>query len=113
MSGRFTRSGILFVVSAPSGAGKTTLVERIRKTPNLFYYGSCTHPPPRADKINNQDYQFLVDKDFRKRTEKGDFLEHAQVHSDCYGTLRLPVMTNISNGRDVLIDIDTQGADVI
>jgi guanylate kinase len=101
------------VVSAPSGAGKTTLVERIRRTPNLFYSVSCTTRPPRAGEIDGQDYRFLSDKDFRERAEKGDFLEHAEVHSDYYGTLREPVVTNLTSGKDVLIDIDTQGAAVI
>ncbi|KAF5408194.1 MAG: Guanylate kinase [Candidatus Udaeobacter sp.] len=101
------------MVSAPSGAGKTTLVERIRRTPNLFYSVSCTTRAPRADEIDDQDYQFLSDADFRKRVGKGDFLEHAHVHGDHYGTLREPVVTNLKSGKDVLIDIDTQGAAVI
>ena len=101
------------MVSAPSGAGKTTLVERIRRTPNLFYSVSCTTRAPRAGEIDGQDYQFLSDADFRERIEKGDFLEHAQVHRDRYGTLREPVVTNLKSGKDVLIDIDTQGAAVI
>jgi len=101
------------VVSAPSGAGKTTLVERIRRTPNLFYSVSCTTRAPRAGEIDGQDYQFLSDADFRERIEEGDFLEHAQVHGDHYGTLREPVVTNLKSGKDVLIDIDTQGAAVI
>ena len=113
MSGRFTRSGILFVVSAPSGAGKTTLVERIRRTPNLFYSVSCTTRTPRAGEIDRQDYRFLSDADFRERVAKGDFVEHAQVHGDHYGTLREPIVTNLETGKDVLIDIDTQGAAVI
>jgi guanylate kinase len=113
MSGRFTRSGILFVVSAPSGAGKTTLVERIRRTPNLFYSVSCTTRTPRAGEIDGQDYRFLSDADFRERVAKGDFVEHAQVHGDRYGTLREPIVTNLETGKDVLIDIDTQGAAVI
>ena len=113
MSKKFSRHGILFVVSAPSGAGKTTLVEAIRQTPNLFYSVSCTTRAPRAGEIDGQDYQFLSDEDFRERVEKGDFLEHAQVHGDYYGTLREPVLTNLKNGVDVLIDIDTQGAVVI
>ncbi|HET6887530.1 MAG TPA: guanylate kinase [Candidatus Udaeobacter sp.] len=113
MSKKFSRRGILFVVSAPSGAGKTTLVERIRRTPNLFYSVSCTTRVPRAGEIDGQDYQFLSDADFRERIEKGDFLEHAQVHRDHYGTLREPVVTNLKSGKDVLIDIDTQGAAVI
>ena len=113
MSGRFTRSGILFVVSAPSGAGKTTLVERIRRTPNLFYSVSCTTRTPRAGEIDRQDYRFLSDAAFRERVAKGDFVEHAQVHGDHYGTLREPIITNLETGKDVLIDIDTQGAAVI
>jgi guanylate kinase len=110
---KFSRRGILFVVSAPSGAGKTTLVERIRQTPNLFYSVSCTTRSPRAGEIDGQDYRFLSDKEFREQAERGDFLEHAQVHSDRYGTLREPVVTNLRDGKDVLIDIDTQGAAVI
>ena len=113
MNKKFSRSGILFVVSAPSGAGKTTLVERIRQTPNLFYSVSCTTRSPRTGEINGEDYQFLSDTDFRERVDKGDFLEHAQVHEDRYGTLREPVVTNLKIGKDVLIDIDTQGASVI
>ena len=101
------------MVSAPSGAGKTTLVEKIRRTPNLFYSVSCTTRPPRAGEINGQDYQFFSDEDFQQRVAKGDFLEHAHVHGDDYGTLREPVVTNLKSGKDVLIDIDTQGAAVI
>lgn len=101
------------MVSAPSGAGKTTLVEGIRQNPNLFYSVSCTTRAPRAGEIDGQDYRFLSDSDFRQRIEKGDFLEHAQVHGDHYGTLREPIVTNLETGKDVLIDIDTQGAAVI
>ncbi len=110
---KFSRSGILFLISAPSGAGKTTLAERIRQTPNLFYSVSCTTRARRADEIDGQDYQFLSDANFRERIDKGDFLEHAQVHGDRYGTLRDPVATNLKSGKDVLIDIDTQGAALI
>jgi guanylate kinase len=113
LSKQFSRRGILFVVSAPSGAGKTTLVEAIRRTPNLFYSVSCTTRKPRAGEIDCQDYQFLSDADFRDRIAKGDFLEHAQVHGDQYGTLREPIVTNLSKGNNVLIDIDAQGAAVI
>jgi guanylate kinase len=113
LSKKFSRRGILFVVSAPSGAGKTTLVERIRRTPNLFYSVSCTTRTPRAGEIDNQDYRFLSDADFRERVAKGDFVEYAQVHGDHYGTLREPIVTNLETGKDVLIDIDTQGAAVI
>jgi guanylate kinase len=110
---QFSRHGILFVISAPSGAGKTTLVEALRKTCNLFYSISCTTRAPRSGEIDGEHYRFLSDADFRKRLEAGDFLEHAQVHGDYYGTLREPVVANLKNGVDVLIDIDTQGAATI
>jgi guanylate kinase len=110
---KFTRSGILFVISAPSGAGKTTLVEAIRQTPNLFYSVSCTTRAPRSGEINCEHYQFLSHADFLARLEAGDFLERAKVHGDYYGTLREPVLSNLNNGVDVLIDIDTQGAATI
>jgi guanylate kinase len=113
LSKTFSRHGILFVVSAPSGAGKTTLVERIRRTPNLFYSISCTTRAPRAGEIDGEDYQFISGAEFREQIAKGDFLEHALVHGDHYGTLREPIVTNLKRGKDVLIDIDTQGAATI
>src|SRR5881409_1187231 len=113
LSKKFSRRGILFVVSAPSGAGKTTLVERIRQTPNLFYSVSCTTRAPRAGEIDGENYQFLSNADFHARVEAGDFLEHARVHGDYYGTLREPVLNNLNNGTDVLLEIDIQGAATI
>jgi len=110
---QFSRRGILFVISAPSGAGKTTLVEALRQTGNLFYSISCTTRPPLSGEIDGEHYRFLSGEDFRNRIEAGDFLEHAQVHGDFYGTLREPVLANLKNGADVLIDIDTQGAATI
>src|SRR6266403_4036998 len=110
---QFGRHGILFVISAPSGAGKTTLVEALRQTANFVYSVSCTTRAPRGGEIEGEDYQFLSDADFRARVKAGDFLEHAQVHGDFYGTLRKPVVTNLKSGVDVLIDIDTQGAAAI
>src|SRR6516162_10180008 len=110
---KFSRHGILFVVSAPSGAGKTTLVEAVRKTSDLFYSVSCTTRAPRSGETDGKDYQFLSDADFRAKIGAGDFLEHARVHGDFYGTLREPVVTNLKKSVDVLIDIDTQGAATI
>src|SRR5205823_12081860 len=74
---------------------------------------SCTTRTPRSGEIDGKDYRFLSDADFRTRLGGGDFLEHAQVHGDFYGTLREPILTNLKNGVDVLIDIDTQGAATI
>jgi len=85
----------------------------MRQNPNLFYSVSCTTRAPRSGEINGEHYQFFSDADFCARLKAGDFLEHAQVHGDFYGTLREPVLTNLNNGVDVLIDIDTQGAATI
>ena len=113
MSNLFSRHGILFVISAPSGAGKTTLVQALRKSGNFFYSVSCTTRRPRAGEIDGEHYRFLSAADFHARIDAGDFLERAKVHEDLYGTLRHPVLTNLKNGVDVLIDIDTQGAATI
>jgi guanylate kinase len=113
LSNRFSRHGILFVISAPSGAGKTTVVQALRKNGNFFYSVSCTTRAPRAGEIDGRHYHFLSHADFLAKLEAGDFLERAQVHGDYYGTLREPVLSNLKNGVDVLIDIDTQGAATI
>lgn len=110
MNKQFGRYGILFVVSAPSGAGKTTLVEAFRKTPEFVYSVSCTTRAPRTGEIEGEDYCFLQESDFLARVKAGEFLEYAKVHGHYYGTLRNPVVSNLQNGVDVLIDIDTQGA---
>ena len=110
---KFTRHGILFVISAPSGAGKTTVVQALRKIGNFSYSVSCTTRTPRAGEVNGEHYRFLSAVEFQARLDAGDFLEHAKVHQDLYGTLREPVLTSLRNGVDVLIDIDTQGAATI
>ena len=110
---RLSRHGILFVISAPSGAGKTTVVQALRKTGNFFYSVSCTTRAPRPGEIDATHYHFVSHADFLAKLEVGDFLEHAQVHGDYYGTLRKPVLSNLKKGVDVLIDIDTQGAATI
>jgi guanylate kinase len=114
LSREFTRTGILFVVSAPSGAGKTTLCDALRQTPDFVYSVSCTTRPPRAGEIEGEDYQFISEPDFLARVKAGDFLEHAKVHEQhYYGTLRKPLVANLQNGVDVLIDVDIQGAAAI
>jgi guanylate kinase len=112
-SKQFGRYGILFVISAPSGAGKTTLVEAFRQTPEFVYSVSCTTRPARTGEIEGEDYHFLRESDFLARVQAGEFLEYAEVHGHYYGTLRNPVLNNLKNGVDVLIDIDTQGAAAI
>ena len=110
MNKQFSRHGILFVISAPSGAGKTTLVDALRQTPEFVYSVSCTTRPARAGEVKGQDYQFLNEADFMIRVKAGEFLEHAKVHGHHYGTLLKPILANLKDGLDVLIDIDTQGA---
>src|SRR6266849_10782027 len=110
LSSRFSRYGILFVISAPSGAGKTTLVDALRKTSEFIYSVSCTTRPARAGEVDGEDYRFLSEPEFNARVKAGEFLEHATVHGHHYGTLLKPIVENLMNGRDVLIDIDTQGA---
>src|SRR5689334_11546112 len=112
-SNKFSRSGILFVVSAPSGAGKTTLCDALRQTPDFVYSVSCTTREPRAGEIEGEDYHFISQGEFLERAAAGEFLEYASVHGKHYGTLRDPVVSNLKKGVDVLIDIDTQGAAAI
>jgi guanylate kinase len=103
----------LFVLSAPSGAGKTTLCDALRQTPDFVYSVSSTTRVPRAGEIEGDDYHFLSEKDFLSRVDAGDFLESANVHGRYYGTTREPLISNLQNGVDVLIDVDIQGAAAI
>ncbi len=109
-SRQFHRLGILFVVSAPSGAGKSTLLNALRQTPDFVYSVSCTTRAPRPGEIDGEDYHFVTHEDFQTRLAAGEFLEHAHVHGNSYGTLRGAVIEQLRVGVDVLIDIDVQGA---
>ena len=109
----FFRKGILFVVSAPSGAGKTTLLTALRHKPDFVYAVSCTTRTPRPGEVDGEDYFFLGEADFKTRLAAGEYLEHAEVHGRYYGTLKQTVLANLDKGIDVLIDIDTQGAEKI
>src|SRR5436305_15230984 len=86
LSSRFTRNGILFVLSAPSGAGKTTLVDALRETAELVYSVSCTTRPARAGEVDGEDYRFLSDEEFNARAKAGEILEHANGQGHQYGT---------------------------
>jgi guanylate kinase len=110
LSNRFSRYGILFVISAPSGAGKTTLVDALRQTSEFVYSVSCATRAARTGEIDGEDYRFLSNEEFNARSKAGEFLEHATVHGHHYGTLLKPIVENLMNGVDVLIDIDIQGA---
>jgi guanylate kinase len=109
----FRRQGILFVISAPSGTGKTTLCENLRATPDFIYSVSCTTRPPRSGEVDGVDYHFLRKEDFLHRIERGEMLEYALVHGNYYGTLKATVKEALDQGTDVLLDIDVQGAATI
>ena len=109
----FRRQGILFVISAPSGTGKTTLCENLRATPDFIYSVSCTTRSPRSGEVDGVDYHFLSKDDFLGRVQRGDMLEHALVHGNYYGTPKGTVKEALANGTDVLLDIDVQGATTI
>jgi len=109
----FRRQGILFVISAPSGTGKSTLCENLRSTPDFIYSVSCTTRQPRPGEVDGTDYHFLSQEDFLSRIHQGEMLEHALVHGNYYGTLKSTVKEALTQGTDVLLDIDVQGAAAI
>ena len=108
-----SRTGILLVVSGPSGSGKTTLCRRLADEEEAHYSISCTTRAPRDGEVNGKDYHFLDRDDFTKRIQNGNFLEHAEVHGNHYGTLKSEVLNYISKGVDVVMDIDVQGATLV
>jgi guanylate kinase len=107
----FTRRGILFILSAPSGAGKTTLSRQIlERTPDLRLSISYTTRAPRSGEIDGQDYHFIDEARFIALRTAGAFAEWAQVHNFLYGTARAPLDAALASGQDSLLDIDVQGA---
>ncbi len=103
--------GSLFIISAPSGAGKTTLCKKIVQTvDNLKQSVSFTTRQPREGEVNDVDYTFISRQKFMKMVERGDFIEWAAVHSNLYGTSRRRLQKLMDSGYDVLLNIDTQGA---
>jgi guanylate kinase len=108
---KITRRGLLFVVSSPSGAGKTTLCNRLLKTDDdLTLSISATTRPRRPGEVNAQDYHFVSEDDFIRMRDEGEFLESAQVFGNFYATPKAPVADALDQGKDILFDIDWQGA---
>ena len=104
------RTGRVFVVSAPSGAGKNTVLrEVLRRDPNVALSITATTRSPRAGEIDGRDYVFLNPEEFARRAEAGDFVEWANVHGRRYGTLREPLEALLRGGRDAILQIDVQG----
>jgi len=103
--------GLVFIISAPSGAGKTTLVRRVmEQLPNLHFSVSYTTRPPRANEREGEDYHFVSPAAFEEMVERDEFLEWAEVLGNRYGTARVNVEALESKGLDLILDIDTQGA---
>jgi guanylate kinase len=107
------RTGILLIVSGPSGSGKTTLCRRLAEAGEVHYSISCTTRPPRPGERDGTDYHFLTPVDFAQRLAAGDFLEHATVHGNLYGSLKSEVLSHLQAGTDVVMDIDVQGAEQV
>ena len=105
------RRGIIFIISAPSGAGKTTLITRLRSIySELKLSVSCTTRARRNGEVNGRDYYFITPEEFAGMRARGEFAEWAQVHDFLYATPRKPLDQCISGGGDILLDIDVQGA---
>jgi|TARA_E500000075_G_scaffold105584_1_gene98102 guanylate kinase len=107
------KDGVMIVLSSPSGAGKTTLVNLLSKKDNYLISISHTTRNPRQGEINNKDYYFVNDNEFKRLIKNEEFLEYAKVFNNFYGTTRTPVIDNLNKGKNVLFDIDWQGADQI
>ncbi len=108
-----TNDGIMVILSSPSGAGKTTLVNLLSKNDNFKVSISHTTRQPRPGEIHQKDYYFVDDKEFKRLINNQEFLEYAKVFKNYYGTTRTPIIDNLNKGRNILFDIDWQGADQI
>ena len=105
--------GIMVILSSPSGAGKTTLVNLLSKNENFEISISHTTRKPREGEPPNKDYYFVNDNEFKRLINNQEFLEYAKVFNNYYGTTRTPIIDNLNKGKNVLFDIDWQGADQI
>jgi guanylate kinase len=104
-------SGMMLVISAPSGTGKSTLIRRLTAEFKGFAFSvSCTTRPPRPGEVDGREYHFLTREEFARRCEAGFFAEWAEVHGNYYGTPRRATEELLLAGRDVIFDIDVQGA---
>jgi guanylate kinase len=104
-------SGLLFIISAPSGSGKSTLVNEVRNSvPGLEFSVSYTTRKPRGSELNGREYYYVDKEQFHRMIDRGEFLEFADVFGNCYGTARRFLDDAMGRGKDLLLDIDVQGA---
>ena len=108
-----SKDGIMVILSSPSGAGKTTLVNLLSKQTNFEISISHTTRQPRLGEIPDKDYFFVDNFEFKRLINNEEFLEYAKVFNNYYGTTRTPIIDNLNKGKNVLFDIDWQGADQI
>jgi guanylate kinase len=114
VAGRPADRRLLVVVSGPSGTGKTSLCQwAVEAVPGLVHSVSFTTRPPRPDERNGSDYHFVNEATFRAMAARGEFAEWAQVHGHLYGTSQVLLEQHFVAGLDVILDIDTQGADIL
>ena len=107
------KDGMMIILSSPSGAGKTTLVNLLSKLDNFEISISHTTRLPRPNEIQNKDYHFVNKEEFNRLINNEEFLEYAKVFDNLYGTTRTPVIDQLNKGKNILFDIDWQGADQI
>jgi guanylate kinase len=108
------KKGILFVISAPSGTGKTTLLKKVMaRLPGLNFSVSHTTRKPRSKEQHGVDYYFVEKVEFEKMIAAGQFLEWARVHDNLYGTSTAAISSQLAEGKDIILDIDVQGAAII
>ena len=107
---KYNRLGVILVVSGPSGAGKSTICKKVIKDNNLHFSISCTTRKPRTGEVHGVDYYFISEDRFKEKINKKEFIEYANVHGNYYGTLRDEVIQTVGAGKNILLDIDVQGA---
>ena len=107
------QDGIMVILSSPSGAGKTTLVKLLSNKKKFYISISHTTRKPRVAEIHNKDYHFVDESQFDRLVKNEEFLEYAKVFKHFYGTTRTPVIEKLAKGKNVIFDIDWQGADQI
>ena len=107
------KDGVMIILSSPSGAGKTTLAKLLSQKKNFEISISHTTRSPRPNEKHNDDYFFVDEQEFKRLIKNEEFLEYAKVFNNLYGTTRTPVIDKLSKGKNVLFDIDWQGADQI
>lgn len=107
----FEERGLVLVLTAPSGSGKTTVIRELcARRPRFHHSVSATTRPRRAQEVEGRDYYFLSEPEFEEKVRRGEFTEWAEVHGHRYGTLRREIEGNLAEGRHVVMDVDVQGS---